>query len=103
MALTINEDDLNRRGGTNNFSVTGTLAFDSAYPTGGYTLSATDLALSQFESVWVNNAGGLIVSVVLSADKSSAQIIVYDAVATEESNGTNLSGQTNIQFQAEGK
>ncbi|MDX1902138.1 MAG: hypothetical protein SFW66_09100 [Gammaproteobacteria bacterium] len=77
MAITINESSIVRRGGTNNFGVTGTLNFDSSYPTGGEVIYATDFALSQFHNVEVASVGGYTMSVVLSADRSSANILVY--------------------------
>jgi hypothetical protein len=77
MAISINQDTVARRGGTNNFGVTGKLSLDTSYPTGGYTLSATDFALQTIQNIAVESKSGYLMDCVLSTDGSSAQLIVY--------------------------
>lgn len=102
MAVTINADDLYRRGGTNDIGVTGTMALDTSYPTGGYVILASAFALAQVRSMFVQPKNGYTFSASLSADKATINLIIYTTAATEVANATNLSAFTNIQFAIEG-
>jgi hypothetical protein len=72
MALTI--ANLAYTNGTNGWDVTGTIAFDSSYPTGGETLTAANLGLSQIDSISVYPRLGLM----FEYDYTNSLLLVYE-------------------------
>ncbi len=90
--------------------VTGTVQFDSSYPTGGEPFSFTSVGLASLESLHVAGAGGYVL--VWNNSTSSPSIIAYqgdndnaaDAPGNEVPGTTNLaSAITGALFVARGK
>jgi hypothetical protein len=88
MSITVSQDKTFRRGGTNNFGVSSQIALDNSYPTGGYTVHASDFALSAFHSFVIEPVSGYNISTVLSTDGSTAQVLVYEGSATGTTSST---------------
>jgi hypothetical protein len=72
MALTI--ANLVYTNGTAGYEVSGTLAFDSSYPTGGETLTAANLGLAQIDNIQVQPRLGL----VFEYDYTNSLLLVYE-------------------------
>lgn len=72
MALTIGNLAYQNNGST--YSVTGTIAFDSSYPTGGESLTAADVGLAVIEHIDVHPTSGL----AFEYDYTNALLLAYE-------------------------
>lgn len=75
MALTITNLVRNKIG--NKWEMTGLIAFDSSYPTGGELISAVDLGLAYMEVLNVNPRSGYIFDGVVATGGATANVIAY--------------------------
>lgn len=71
MALTIGNLKFDVEG--NKRRVTGTIAFDSSYPTGGESLAAADIGLRAIDSIRVDPKSGL----VFEYDYTNSKLLAY--------------------------
>jgi hypothetical protein len=104
MALTI--ENLERGSSGNLRVVTGTIAFDSSYPTGGESLTPANMALSRVQSVSILPKSGYVFEYDYTNSKVLAYYADYDAVADgaliQVPDTTNLSTLTGVRFNAIG-
>lgn len=79
--------------------VTGTLAFDSSYPTGGEAITpSTAFGLSEVHGVLFGNQGGY----TFAYDYVNNKVLAYTTAGTEVVNATDLSALNNVKFIALG-
>lgn len=78
------------------FKVIGTITFDSSYPTGGETLTVSNLGLAYLEDMSFTDSSGYTYDITIAAGGATAVIKVYwsagsAAAMAEVSNTTDLS------------
>jgi hypothetical protein len=83
--------------------ITGKVAFDASYPTGGEAFNATDVNLSRMDSFETKgNDLGYTFDASIASGGASGNLLVYTAPNTEVSNGTDLSALNDVEFEALG-
>ena len=79
--------------------VTGSLAFDSSYPTGGEAITpSTEFGLSEVYGVIFDNQLGY----AFAYDYASNKVLAYTTAGAQVANETNLSALNNVKFLAWG-
>lgn len=87
-----------RHGGPTDHTVY-TVAFDSSYPTNGEDISSIWDDFKEVLAIFVQNHDTTIADDrIYIPDLTNKKLIVLDAVATEEGNGTDLSAITNVKL-----
>lgn len=79
-------------------TVSGTIALDASYPTGGYALSPAKFGLTTVSGVLFEDTAGYGVVYNRTTDK----VQVYSTGNTEVANATNLSTLQAVYFEAKG-
>ena len=95
MALTVTNNG--KSPGWNLRPVLVEIAFDSSYPTGGESLTAADVGLSEIEAVFVESQDGL----VFAYDYANEKLLAYEAGTAsagldEVDSAQDLSGVTGL-------
>ena len=76
------------------------IAFDDSYPTGGESLTASDVRLSDAHFVTITSKS----SYIFEYDYTNSLVLAYDAGAgTEVGSGTNLSAVTSVKVMMIGR
>lgn len=87
MAITYVSESLVRRGGTNLVGATQLSNFDSSYPTGGYTINASDFSLNYFTNINVEQASGYVIQADIQSGGQTAKLKVFAAAVDAGSIG----------------
>lgn len=100
MALTVDSASVVANGDNGFFLINCQIDFDSSYPTGGEDLSGvlSSAGVPGATVDMVQNRAALASGRALLVDPDNSTILVLDNSGAEISNGTDLSGMTNIKL-----
>jgi hypothetical protein len=110
MALTITykeDEEIVEKCGHGYKLITGSIAFDSSYPTGGEAMDLSKKIPTDLHMVWFEANGGYVFQYDYANKKVKAYYADYsestDGVLIEVANAVDLSGLTDVRFGAIGK